>query len=124
MTADTYPILKLNAASQQVMKGRQRVLMKPSKKFERQKEAKRKGKKAKGYAGAHTALYEALANLRKELAEEKGVPLYIICSNAVLEALAEERPMERSDFLTIKGIGEKKFEIYGERFIQVIQSFQ
>ncbi|MBS7527857.1 DNA helicase RecQ [Fusibacter paucivorans] len=127
MTADTYPILKLNAMSQRVLKGKQRVLMKPSKQFERakiEKTGSKKTRKKSGYEGDSPVLYEALIALRKTLAEEKGVPLYIICSNAVLEALADEQPLTKDDFLTIKGIGEKKFETYGERMIDVIKAHQ
>jgi len=52
------------------------------------------------------------------------VPLYIICSNAVLEELAEKKPKTRHDFLDIKGLGEKKYELYGEAFLEVIANVQ
>jgi len=128
LTADTYPILKLSGQSQAILKGHQKVMMKPSKKYEEMKgssaSSKSKTRKKQGYTGQYQTLYTALAELRRHFAEEKSVPLYIICSNAVLEELAEKKPKTRHDFLEIKGLGEKKYELYGEAFLAVIGNVQ
>ena len=128
LTADTYPLLKLSGQSQSVLKGQQKVMMKPSKKYEEMKgssaSSKSKSRKKQGYTGQYQTLYTALADLRRHFAEEKSVPLYIICSNAVLEELAEKKPKTRHDFLDIKGLGEKKYELYGEAFLEVIANVQ
>jgi ATP-dependent DNA helicase RecQ len=128
LTADTYPLLKLSGQSQSVLKGHQKVMMKPSKKYEEMKgssaSSKSKSRKKQGYTGQYQTLYTALADLRRHFAEEKSVPLYIICSNAVLEELAEKKPKTRHDFLDIKGLGEKKYELYGEAFLEVIANVQ
>ncbi len=120
ITTDEFPILKLSARSQEVLKGRQSVMMKASKRYESTKREKSKAKRQKGYSGENRELYEALVQLRRELAEEKGVPLYIICANSVLEEIAMTLPRDRKSFLEIKGIGEKKFELYGERFLKLV----
>jgi len=128
LTADKYPILKLSGQSQSVLKGAQPVMMKPSKRYEDTKASstasKAKTRKKQGYTGPYQALYTVLADLRRKFAEEKNVPLYIICSNAVLEELAEKQPRNRHEFLEIKGLGEKKYEHYGEAFLSVIEKVQ
>ncbi len=63
------------------------------------------------------ALFEALRRVRRELADERGVPPYVIFSDATLREMARRRPTSRADFLAIKGVGEWKCEAFGARFL-------
>jgi ATP-dependent DNA helicase RecQ len=65
-------------------------------------------------------LFERLRSLRKALAEERGVPAYIVFSDKVLRAMAEERPLSAAGLLRIPGVGPKKLERYGEAFLAAI----
>jgi len=65
-------------------------------------------------------LFEELRNKRAELANEKGVPAYIIFSDKTLKHLASQKPLDKQSMLEVNGVGEKKFEQYGEAFLSVI----
>ena len=60
-------------------------------------------------------LFEALRHLRRELAEARGVPPYVIFSDATLREMARLRPGTREEFLGVKGVGEWKCEAFGAR---------
>ena len=65
-------------------------------------------------------LFERLRALRKRLADERGVPAYIIFNDRVLRAMSETRPSTAAEFLAISGVGPKKLERYGEVFLAAI----
>jgi ATP-dependent DNA helicase RecQ len=65
-------------------------------------------------------LYLALKTLRRSLAEARGVPAYIVFSDATLVALAERRPRTEAELLEIPGVGPKKLELYGAPFLAVL----
>ncbi|MFD2923506.1 DNA helicase RecQ [Halobacillus naozhouensis] len=64
--------------------------------------------------------FEALRILRKELADEANLPPYVIFSDATIKELAIYLPKNKREMLKIKGIGEQKFEQYGELFLEKI----
>jgi ATP-dependent DNA helicase RecQ len=66
------------------------------------------------------SLFEALRRVRRELANERGVPPYVIFSDATLREMARVRPTTRADFLAIRGVGEWKCEEFGARFLSAL----
>ncbi len=66
-------------------------------------------------------LFEALRGLRTELANEQGVPPYVIFSDASLIEMARKRPQSNKTFRYISGVGEMKLERYGPQFMDVIR---
>jgi ATP-dependent DNA helicase RecQ len=62
-------------------------------------------------------LFERLRTLRKRLADEAGVPAYIVFSDATLKAIAEMRPASEQDLLAVPGVGPAKLERYGSAFL-------
>lgn len=66
-------------------------------------------------------LYEALRNLRKQIAGEIEMPAYIVCSNEPLLEMARQKPIDYDSMIKIKGIGKRFRERYGERFLEVIK---
>ncbi len=68
-------------------------------------------------------LFEALRELRKRLADEQGMPAYIILSDKVLHLLSSCKPTTIEAFGMISGIGEYKKEKYGAVFVQLIRKF-
>lgn len=68
-------------------------------------------------------LYEALRNVRKELAQAENVPAYIIFSNNSLEDMASKLPSNYEEFLLVEGVGKVKAEKYAGQFLPVIQQF-
>jgi ATP-dependent DNA helicase RecQ len=65
-------------------------------------------------------LFDALRECRRELAEENGVPPYVIFHDAALMQMAAEKPATPDAFLDISGVGQTKLERYGASFLQVI----
>lgn len=66
-------------------------------------------------------LLEKLRKLRNKIAEEKGYKKYYVFTNEILSNLATERPTNKSEFLLVKGVGERKYSQYGQAFINVIK---
>jgi len=66
------------------------------------------------------ALFERLRAKRKELADEQGVPPYVIFHDKTLAAMAVHRPTDEEAFLRLSGVGQSKLERYGEMFMAVV----
>jgi ATP-dependent DNA helicase RecQ len=73
-----------------------------------------------GEIACDEALFEKLRALRKRLADERGVPSYIIFSDVSLRQMARFYPISARDFSRISGIGEKKLQEFGEQFMREI----
>jgi ATP-dependent DNA helicase RecQ len=67
-------------------------------------------------------LWDALRACRKRLADEKGVPPYVIFHDKTLQDLMAQRPATVGDLLLVDGIGQVKADRYGEAFLQVLRS--
>jgi ATP-dependent DNA helicase RecQ len=65
-------------------------------------------------------LFDRLRSLRKRLADENGVPAYIVFSDATLKAMAEMRPATEDELLGVPGVGPAKLERYGTEFLAAI----
>lgn len=74
--------------------------------------------------GDDAELFEQLRALRRSLAQERGVPPYIVCSDKTLRGLCRRRPASREELLDVPGIGEAKASEYGEAFLQAIAEFE
>jgi ATP-dependent DNA helicase RecQ len=68
-------------------------------------------------------LFEELRKLRKQLADEQGVPPYVVFSDKTLVELSILKPSTRDEMLTVSGIGEVKLERYAEPFLEAIREF-
>ena len=85
---------------------------------------KRGGKKpASGVTEETEDLFAALKALRFRLAQEEGVPAYIVFSNATLADMAEKAPRSLSELLEVSGVGERKASRYGEAFLRTIEEY-
>jgi ATP-dependent DNA helicase RecQ len=65
-------------------------------------------------------VFRSLRDLRKELADERDVPAYVVFSDAVLRAMARELPRTAAQMRAISGVGEKKLADFGARFLAAI----
>ena len=68
-------------------------------------------------------LFLHLKTLRKSIADQAGVPPYIIFPDKSLREMAQTRPCELHNFRNIHGVGEIKFEKYGLVFTSAIKTF-
>jgi len=67
--------------------------------------------------GDERGVFEALRALRRSIAEERGVPPYVVFSDATLREMCRARPGTREELLEIKGVGPAKVEAFGEAFL-------
>jgi ATP-dependent DNA helicase RecQ len=74
-----------------------------------------------GGGTADEELFEVLRALRRSMAEERGIPPYLIFSDASLREMARERPTTEEAFLQIKGVGQRKLQELGPRFLACIR---
>ncbi len=72
-------------------------------------------------ASADEALFLALRALRKRLADEKGVPAYVIFGDTALKQMAAFQPRTEAELLAISGVGPKKLAHYGDEFLALIR---
>jgi ATP-dependent DNA helicase RecQ len=72
-------------------------------------------------AEGEEALYLELKALRKRLADAKGVPAYVVFSDATLQEMAHLRPGTDPEFLAVGGVGPHKLTQYGDAFMEVIR---
>lgn len=79
---------------------------------------------SKPRVGDDAELFERLRALRRELAEWRDVPPYIVCSDKTLRGLCRQRPVTREDLLEVSGIGERKADEFGEAFLKAISEFE
>ncbi len=69
-------------------------------------------------------LWSALRKCRKQLADETGVPPYVIFHDSTLKEMIEKRPTSDIEFLAISGIGNAKLERFGQAFMGILQDFE
>jgi ATP-dependent DNA helicase RecQ len=65
-------------------------------------------------------VFERLRALRRQIADEQGVPPYVVFTDATLSDMARMRPSTLAEMLTVKGVGHTKLERYGETFLEAL----
>lgn len=113
LTQSQYPIVRLTKNSIPVLKDKEKVYRAIEKEEEKEENKE----------DIYMSLFESLRRIRKKLSGEKNVPPYVIFSDATLREMATYLPTTKTDFLKIKGAGQKKYESYGEIFMGEISLF-
>jgi ATP-dependent DNA helicase RecQ len=117
-TGDDRPILKLNDASWSVLRSQRTVqLLQPKTKVRKSRFEEESWNNVDG------DLFESLRSLRRELATERGVPAYLLFSDATLRDMARVKPASAAALLGIRGVGERKLADLGQRFLDHIASY-
>lgn len=116
---------KLNEVSRQILKGLRKVEISEFISYaERQtaevEQISRTASKSEQIKGE---LFEKLRTLRKQIADAIGSPAYIVFSDATLVDMAAKKPITKSQFLEVSGVGQEKFKRFGEAFIKEIFEF-
>lgn len=129
VTGDDYAVVKLGVKAKEI--DNKQILMKLAKESDREtKEVKTKSKKNKAgilgkeqFTKNEESLFEKLRGLRTEIAREEKVPPYIVFSDKTLTHMCIVKPKSKQEMLKVSGVGEFKFEKYGERFLNCIEKF-
>lgn len=83
----------------------------------------RKGAVITKQIATNDPLFEELRVIRKKLADEAGVPPFVIFSDKTLQDMVARKPKNEAEFLEVNGVGANKLEKYGEAFLVAIHSF-
>ena len=114
-----YDVLNVTEKGWRVLKNKETPrLLKPA-----QKPAKVSKVVQDSWRGVDRGLFEALRKLRAIIARKKGVPAYIIFSDAALRDMARRRPSTSRGLLEVKGVGRKKLQQYGEVVLGAIKDY-
>jgi ATP-dependent DNA helicase RecQ len=117
-TTDERPVLRLNDASREVLRGNRTVqLLQPKTKVKKTRYDE------KSWESVDTGLFEILRALRRQLAQERRVPAYVLFNDATLREMARTRPGTANALLGIRGVGEKKMADLGQRFLDEIVNY-
>ena len=121
LSDDGYNTVELTPEAGQALKERLKFRMKPIR-----TKAATPASRSKVKAGAiecDEGLFEVLRKIRKELADARGVPPYVIFGDVALRQMARRYPRDESSFLAIPGVGQRKLDDYGGQFIEVIDEW-
>jgi ATP-dependent DNA helicase RecQ len=117
-TADERPVLRLNDASWAVMRSEQTVrLLQPK------VEVSKPRFEEESWEGVDRGFFDSLRTLRRQVADERNVPPYVLFSDATLRDMARARPGSAAAFLNVRGIGERKLADLGPRFLEHIAAY-
>ena len=114
-----YPTLYLTNRGKIFLNNREKIIL-PAPQFEEESESVERKKGALEY---DTGLFEELRALRKNLADQKSVPPFVIFSDVALREMAYYFPANKDSFLQISGVGAMKLAQYGEKFISIIRDY-
>jgi ATP-dependent DNA helicase RecQ len=125
-----YPVLRLTPQAWEILRGQRHVVLAPV--------IGEEASSTRGVIRRHSppgmsatvpldshgnALFQRLRALRRELADERNVPPYVIFSDATLREMAHKRPSNRTAFAQISGIGSQKLEAFATFFLRAIESY-
>lgn len=115
-----FPVLLLTEGSVEVLRGQREVaLLSPP------APAEKKPRSASGepdLSGEQHAVFERLRVLRRRLADEQGVPPYVVFNDATLREMARQMPSTPEALLEIKGVGQARMQRFGEAFLDELLS--
>ncbi|PWJ48933.1 DNA helicase RecQ [Faecalicatena contorta] len=126
LTNDEYPILKLSGQSESILLQEEPIIMKVAKEREQaQIKKEKKSGKSKSVAAvldeSGEELFEKLRALRMVISKKEKVPPYLVFSDKTLVQMSAIKPKTKEEMLGVSGVGEAKYQKYGEQFLKAIQ---
>jgi ATP-dependent DNA helicase RecQ len=117
---DEYPVLRLNEASWEVMRGQRQVRLVQLARRKKGEKPEKSRAETTSWEGVDRELFEALRRLRRELAAERQVSPFIVFTDNTLRELARVRPSTLDRMRLIPGVGDKRLRDFGALFLPVI----
>jgi ATP-dependent DNA helicase RecQ len=118
-TNDGYPVLRLNKRSAEILR-KERGVEVPSAPVHQQKLS---DSISHTLTPEEAGLFQHLRNLRKRIADDQGVPPYVVFPDNCLQAMAQLRPQSEAQFAKIPGVGSRKLEAYFTPFTRAIKDY-
>ncbi|MEL7654477.1 MAG: DNA helicase RecQ [Bacillota bacterium] len=144
ITNDEYPIVKLGAKANDILLKKNDLEMKIIKEQEKSNKQNYEDEAGRGFKGksqrgrgkkskilkdnisgnyADEQLFDQLRELRFKIAQEQGVPAFVVFSNATLTDMCVRLPETEEEMLEVNGVGQAKLERYGSQFLKVISDY-
>lgn len=125
LTPGEYPVLKMTEEGRQLVceEGQKTVVLKLPKEVEKTGAKQPEEKKQKVAEAKYPQLFERLRLRRYEMAQQNHVPPYIIFSDRTLKEMSTYLPSTKDSMLKINGVGNSKYEKYGEMFMGLILEY-
>jgi ATP-dependent DNA helicase RecQ len=121
LSSDGYNTVALNPLAMTALREKRSILMKEPQ-VRQPSPAARSAQKA-GAIGCDEGLFEVLRDMRKGMADAAGVPPYVVFGDVALRHMARRYPRTDAEFLSIPGVGQRKLDGYGGKFLQVIEEW-
>jgi len=119
---ESYGAIKLHPICNPLLKGEETLQLRKQQ-IEKSNQKSSGNKQKSKIRFADQPLFDALRELRKRLADNQGVPPFVILHDKTLHELCSRRPATLNQMESISGIGAKKLELYGTELIKIIESF-
>ena len=122
ITNDEYSIVKLTENSMRILDGEEISMkfVREQKSLTREKTVKKKVTSEIALTEVEEQIFEKLRSLRMNIAREEKVPPYIVFSDKTLVHMCRVLPETKETMLSVHGVGDHKFEKYGERFLKAL----
>jgi ATP-dependent DNA helicase RecQ len=114
-----FSVLALAETSRPILRGETTLIL-PKPRLKQRPTKNKKRQKRSDLSDYDTVLFATLRTLRKELADQQGVPPYVVFGDASLVEMAHTLPRDAQQFLAINGVGERKLDRYGDAFLNII----
>ncbi|MGB0867715.1 MAG: DNA helicase RecQ [Granulosicoccaceae bacterium] len=114
--------LHLTEQARPLLRGEQSLSLRLDAK--KSKAEKKRKRSSVALEGIEEDMWEELRLLRKELAEEQGVPPFMVFHDATLAEMAREQPKSLAEMAEISGVGASKLERFGEDFVHFFTVYQ
>lgn len=106
---NSFATIRINNMSKEIIKGNKKVMLYEITSEENENE--------------YNELYDKLKEVRFVIAKEHNIAPYMVFPDSTLMEMSKKYPKDRNEMLLISGIGEIKFDKYGEKFIEVIRNY-
>ena len=117
-----YPTLAVTGRGREFLKNRESLTL--SRRPGTESRAESRGRRSRNDGGGYdAALYNELSALRKQIADERGIPAFMIFGNRTLQDMARRAPRTIPEFSRVSGVGRAKLEDLGETFLVCINAY-
>ena len=117
-SGDGYPTVEVSASGLEALRSRRTISL--TKPFARPKS---KRTRRAGEIECDEALFDRLRDLRKEIADERAVPAYVIFGDATLRDMARKYPVTQETMRGVFGVGDRKLREFGAHFASAIADY-
>ena len=117
-----FPTLAVTLSGRDFLKNRESLML--SRRLAREEGGETKGRRSRSEDGAYDAgLYNELTFLRRAIADERGIPAFMVFGNRALQDMAGKVPRTNEEFARVSGVGRAKLEDLGQTFLDCINAY-